>query len=69
MTSILVRYQYQVVAVEPGGKTVVSSIPQVYTSTGWGYVFLLGLVWAVIALILAVLLRAGRAPAQGGALD
>jgi MFS family permease len=69
MTSILVRYQYQVVAVEPGGKTIVSGIPQVYTSTGWGYVFLLGLVWAVIALILAVFLRAGRAPAQGGILE
>ena len=69
MTSILVRYSFQVVATPPGGKTTVTNIPSVYTSTGWGYVFLLGLVWAVIALILAVLLRAGRTPAQGGSLD
>jgi MFS family permease len=69
MTSILVRYPFQVVARQPGGKTIVSSIPQVYTATGWGYVFLLGLVGAVVTLVLALFLRAGRTPAQGGSLE
>jgi MFS family permease len=69
MTSILVRYPFQVVAIEPNGKKLVSNITQVYTSTGWGYVFVLGLAGAVVALILAVVLRAGRTPAQGGLLE
>jgi MFS family permease len=59
MTSILVRYPFQVVAREPGGKTIVSSISQVYLAVGWGYVFLLGLVGAIVALILALALPAG----------
>ena len=46
----------------------VTAIPSVYTATGWGYVFLLGL-GAVIALILALILRAGRKPLEGGILE
>ena len=69
MTSILVRYPFQVDALEPSGKHLISNIPQVYTSTGWGYVFVLGLAGAVVALILTVVLRAGRTPAQGGLLE
>jgi MFS family permease len=68
MTSILVRYPFQVVATEPTGKKV-TNIPQVYTSTGYGHVFLFGIAAAVVALILAVALRAGRTPAQGGTLE
>jgi MFS family permease len=69
MTSILVRYPFQIDALEPSGKHLISNIPQVYTSTGWGYVFVLGLAGAVVALILTVVLRAGRTPAQGGLLE
>jgi len=69
MTSILVRYPFQVVATEPTGKKLVTNIPQVYTSTGYGHVFLFGIAAAVVALILAVALRAGRTPAQGGTLE
>jgi MFS family permease len=69
MTSILVRNPFQVVAIQPNGKKLVSDITQVYTSTGWGYVFVLGLAGAVVALILALVLRAGRTPAQGGSLE
>jgi MFS family permease len=70
MTSILVRYQFQFLAPDPKTlKPTVHDIPQVYTSTGWGYVFVLGLIGAVIALVLAVLLRAGRKPLEGGSME
>jgi MFS family permease len=69
MTAILDRFPFQVVAIEPNGKKLVTNIPQVYTSTGYGYVFVLCLGCAVLALILAVVLRAGRTPAQGGSLE
>jgi MFS family permease len=72
LTSVLVRFPFQIAALEPSGtgfKTVVTNVPQVYTSTGYGYAFLVGVVGAAVALILAVILRAGRAPAQGGAVE
>jgi MFS family permease len=66
MTSILVRFSFQTVAVTPKG-TVVSDIPQVYTATGYGWVFVVCAVAAVIAMVFAVLIKAGRKPARGGA--
>ena len=70
MTSILVRYQFQFLAPDPKTlKPVVHNIPQVYTYTGWTWVFVLGLIAAVIALIIAVFLRAGRKPLEGGSME
>jgi hypothetical protein len=70
MTAILVRYPFEVVANTPGGKTLVNTVPQVYTKTGYGYAYLfVGLVGSAIAIVLALALRAGRTPLQGGALE
>jgi MFS family permease len=70
MTSILVRYQFQFIAPDPKTlKPTVHNIAQVYTSTGWGYVFVFGLIGAVITLGLAVFLRAGRKPLEGGLME
>lgn len=66
MTSILVRFSFQTVAKTPKG-TVVTNIPQVYTSTGYGWVFVASAVAAVIALGFTVIIKAGREPARGGA--
>jgi MFS family permease len=70
VTSILVRYPFQVIATEPTGKKLVNNIPQVYTSTGYGHAYLfVGVIAAIVALGLALVLRIGRTPAQGGALE
>jgi hypothetical protein len=70
LTAILVRHPFQVVATTPGGKTLVTNVPQVYTSTGYGYGYLfVGFVGSVVVLAIALVLRAGRTPLQGGALE
>jgi MFS family permease len=70
MTAVLVRYPFEVVANAPGGKTLVNTVPQVYTKTGYGYAYLfVALAGSVIAIILALALRAGRTPLRGGALE
>jgi MFS family permease len=70
MTSILAGYPFQVVATEPTGKTLVTNVPQVYTSAGYGRAYLyVGVVGTIVALILALALRNGRTPVQGGALE
>jgi MFS family permease len=67
LTSILVRHPYQIVATSPTGGHIVANIPQVYTSAGWGQVYLLvGVVGSLIALLLALWLKSGRTPARGG---
>jgi hypothetical protein len=69
-TSVFVAHPFQLVATEPTGKVLVTNIPQVYTSAGYGQAYLLiGVTGAVVALILAVIMRTGRAPAQGGSLE
>lgn len=70
MTAILIRHPFQVVAATPGGKTLVNNVPQVYTSSGYGaaYIFV-AFVAAVLAILLALALRTGRTPLQGGALE
>jgi MFS family permease len=70
MTAILIRYPFQVVAISATGKPLVNTVPQVYTSTGYGHVYLLvGFVGAVMAILIALVLRAGRTPLQGGLLE
>jgi hypothetical protein len=54
--------------VAPGPKgPVVTNIPQVYTAAGYGWVFVACAVFAVIALVFTVIIKAGREPARGGA--
>jgi MFS family permease len=67
LTPILAAHPYELVATPPGGKPVVSVIPQVYTNVGYTEVYLLvGGSAAVIAVILALALQSGRTPARGG---
>ncbi|HEY6791694.1 MAG TPA: MFS transporter, partial [Trebonia sp.] len=68
-TPILAAHPYELVA-QDGTKTVVSVIPQVYTNNAYtdGYL-LVGGSAALIILILALVLQAGRTPARGGVLE
>ena len=55
-------------AVTVGGNTITSTVPGVYTDTGYVLSYILvGVVPAAIALILTLFLRSGRTPARGGA--
>jgi MFS family permease len=68
VTSIQAAHPYQLVS--HAGKTTVTAIPQVYTDTAYKEIYLLiGVVPAVIALVLALLLRHGTKPALGGATE
>ena len=66
-TPILAAHPYELIATPPGGKPVVSVITQVYTNNAYteGYL-LVGGSAALLVLILALSLRAGRGPAKGG---
>ena len=66
-TPILAAHPFELIATPPGGKPIVSVIPQVYTNNAYteGYL-LVGGSAALIILILALALRAGRTPARGG---
>lgn len=66
-TAVVAAHPFQIVANDLG-HIVVSNVPQVYTNTGysWAYVAV-GVIPAVLALALALALRAGRTPARGGA--
>jgi MFS family permease len=64
---ILTAHPYQFIATPPGAKPIVVNVAQVYTNTGYSLSYLLvGGIAALIMLILAVVLRAGRTPATGG---
>ncbi len=69
-TPILAAHPYELVASPPGSKPVVSVIPQVYTNNAFseGYL-LIGGGCALIILILALVLQAGRTPAKGGIIE
>jgi MFS family permease len=55
-------------AVTVAGHTVTSTVPGVYTDTGYVLSYIVvGIVPAAIALILTLFLRSGRTPARGGA--
>jgi MFS family permease len=63
LTAIVVRHPFQVVAASPKGGHIVKNIPQVYTSAGWGQVYLLvGVVGSLIALLLTLWLKSGARP-------
>lgn len=67
LTAVLVGHPFQIVSATATGAKVVTAVPQVYTSTGFGLVYLIvGAGGAGIALVLALALRAGRTPAAGG---
>jgi MFS family permease len=69
LISILAAHPFQIVATVPGSiKPIVSNVPQVYTNGGFSQAYLLlGVIPCVIALVGALALRQGRAPARGGA--
>jgi MFS family permease len=67
LTPILAAHPYELIATPPGGKPIVSVIPQVYTNDGYTEVYLLvGGIAAAIAVVLAIALQSGRTPARGG---
>jgi hypothetical protein len=69
-TPILAAHPYELVASPPGSKPTVSVIPQVYTNNAYteGYL-LIGGSAALIILILALALQAGRTGAKGGVIE
>jgi MFS family permease len=67
-TSVLARFPFQIVATEPGKGTSVTSVSDVYASAGYGWLFLVCAVAGVFALILTIVIKAGREPAKGGAI-
>lgn len=74
MTAILIGYQFAFSVDEPkgpGGKMipVITKIPQVYTSSGYTWVFVMGIGGAIVSLLLALSLKAGRSRLQGGLLE
>ena len=67
LTAILVRHPFQIVSLDGKGNKTVTDIPQVYTDTGFGHIYLfVCLGGSILALLLAVALKAGRTPATGG---
>ncbi|HUN35205.1 MAG TPA: MFS transporter [Trebonia sp.] len=67
-TPILTSHPFQLVATPPGGKQIVSNIPQVYTASGYALTYLvIGGIIGLATLAFAVALRSGREPARGGA--
>jgi len=68
-TPILTSHPFQLVATPPGGKPVITNIPQVYTDPGYTQVYLIiGGIVGLATLIVALVLRSGREPARGGLL-
>lgn len=67
-TAVLAAHPFQMVVTPPGGKPIVTDIPQVYSNSGYSMIYLvIGVVPAALALLFALALRSGRAPAAGGA--
>jgi MFS family permease len=68
ITLVLAAHPFKFLITPPGGKPISATIPQVYLNSGFsqGYL-LLGVIPAVAALVIALVLRSGRAPARGGA--
>jgi MFS family permease len=64
-TAVLAGHPFQVLATTPNGQRIVSDIPQVYTSGGFGLAYLVvGVGATVIALLIALALRIGRRPGR-----
>ena len=69
-TPILAAHPFELIATPPGGKPITEVIPQVYTNTAYAEGYLLvGGGAALIILILALALKAGRTPAKGGLIE
>ncbi|MCW2935991.1 MAG: transporter [Actinomycetia bacterium] len=73
-TAILIGYQFTFTVNEPAGKggamiPVVNKIAQVYSANGYTWVFVMGAGGAVVCLLLALFLKAGRSVLQGGILE
>jgi MFS family permease len=73
-TAIQISHQFGFTLMEPKGPggtmiPVPNSIPQVYTASGYTWVFVMAAAGAAVALLLSIVLRAGRTPLQGGLVD
>jgi MFS family permease len=70
VTPILAAHPYEFVISPPGSKPSTHVVPQVYTNTAFSESYLLvGAGAALIILILALVLQAGRTPAKGGLVE
>jgi MFS family permease len=68
IVTVLAAHPLTMVITPPTGHAVTSTIPQVYTDSGFSDAYLfLGVIPLIVALGVALALRAGRAPARGGA--
>jgi len=68
IVTVLAAHPFTMVIRPPGGQAITSTIPQVYTDSGFSTAYLfLGVVPLIVALGIALALRAGRSPARGGA--
>jgi MFS family permease len=68
ITTVLAAHPFRMVIAVPGGHSVTTAVPQVYTDSGFSLGYLLiGVIPVVIALALSLMLSSGRAPARGGA--
>jgi MFS family permease len=73
-TAIQISHQFGFTINEPKGPNgamtpVLTSIPQVYTSQGYTWVFVMAIAGGVVCLLLALTLKAGRSVLQGGSLE
>ena len=70
-TAIVAAHPFQTVAANPlTHKTIVSSIPDVYSNAGYSLAYLvIGVIPAALTLLIAIALRTGRTPARGGASE
>lgn len=67
LASVLAAHTLRVTIAPPGTAPVTSTVPQVYTDSGFSQTYLLlGVVPCAIALAIALGLRSGRTPARGG---
>jgi len=67
-TALLAHHPFSVVATTPTGQRIVSAVPQVYTSGGFGLAYLVvGVGGSAITLLITLALRAGRTPGRADA--
>jgi MFS family permease len=68
IVTVLAAHPLKLVITPPTGHPITSTIPQVYTDSGFSAAYLfLAVIPLIVAFGIALALRAGRAPARGGA--
>jgi MFS family permease len=67
LASVLAAHPLRMIITPPGAAPVTSTVPQVYTDSGFSQAYLLlGVVPCAITVVIALVLRSGRTPARGG---